>query len=222
MLEALIRVGGSLSQGDQLPRLCLGLGRLGTRYPLLVVPGGGPFADVVRTEERRYPLANSTAHWMAILAMDQYGYLLSDLIPGSGVVRDLEAAQQVAAAGSVPVLLPFSLLQAADPLPHTWEVTSDSIAAWIASQARIPRLALVKDVDGLFAAEPCAEGGAEPMAVIRLQELARCRGVDGYLATVLAGSGLHLWVLNGNEPDRLGELFEHGRTRGTYCYAAAI
>jgi aspartokinase-like uncharacterized kinase len=222
VIETLVRVGGSLMEGDRLAPLCRELGRLGTRHCLLVVPGGGRFADAVRVEDRRYSLGATTAHWMAVLGMDQYGLLLSDLIPRSCAVRSLEAAGEALAMGLVPVLLPFSLLHAADPLPHTWEVTSDSIAAWIASQAGIRRLVLLKDVDGLFGCDPRVERGDEPIPSMTREELARCQGVDRQLVTILSGSDLALWVINGNEPGRLTELLEQGRTRGTHCHATAI
>jgi aspartokinase-like uncharacterized kinase len=222
MIETLIRVGGSLMEGDQLAHLCQEVGHLGARHRLLVVPGGGRFADSVRAEDRRYRLGPTTVHWMAVLGMDQYGLLLTDLIPGSCAVRSLEAAGQAVAMGLVPVLLPFSLLYAADPLPHTWDVTSDSIAAWIAGQAGIWRLILLKDVDGLFGCDPRVTKGCEPIASMTREQLARCQGVDRQLVTVLSGSDLSLWVVNGNEPGRLTELFEQGWTKGTCCHATAI
>ena len=43
-----------------------------------------------------------------------------------------------------------------DALPASWEVTSDSIAAWVADQVGAGRLVLVKEVDGLFADWPRA------------------------------------------------------------------
>jgi hypothetical protein len=42
------------------------------------------------------------------------------------------------------VLAPSRWLAAADPLPHTWEVTSDSIAAWAAGELDAAHLILVK------------------------------------------------------------------------------
>jgi aspartokinase-like uncharacterized kinase len=221
VIEAVVRVGGSLMEGDQLAHLCQELGRLGAQHGLLVVPGGGRFANIVRAEDQRYGLGATAAHWMAVLGMDQYGLLLSDLIPGSCPVRTLEAAGEALLVGLVPVLLPFSLLYAADPLPHTWDVTSDSIAAWIARQAGIGRLVLLKDVDGLFAVEPRVAEKGEPMASMTEEELTCCQGVDRQLVNVLTGSDLGLWVLNGNEPGRLRELLEQGWTRGTYCHATA-
>ena len=217
MIEAVIKVGGSLSRGDRLPALCQQLGNSGRRYRLLVVPGGGPFADAVRAQDRRFGLGDAAAHWMAILGMDQYGWQLADLVPDSEPVWDLSTARAVAAAGRLPVLLPFALLHAADPLPHSWEVTSDSIAAWVAATVGAPLLILLKDVDGLFDGSP-VQGRTtfRRRTSVSLEQLAQCEGVDGYLAHLLERSGLKLWVLNGERPERLAELLVQGFTLGTH------
>ena len=222
VIEALVRIGGSLLDGEHLAALCQELGRLAARHSLLVVPGGGPFADVVRFQDRRFSLGKTATHWMAILAIDQYGYLLSELIPTACPVRDLDGARQALAAGHVPVLLPFEWLYKADPLPHSWQVTSDSIAAWLAHEAQIPRLVLLKDVDGLYDSDPSVDPQGELLATITLDELARCEGVDANLPSLLAGSDLELWVLNGNEPGRLAELLAGGQPRGTRYHGARI
>ena len=215
MLEV-IKVGGSLGRGAQLPALGQALARLGTAHAMLVVPGGGDFADMVRAYDRRYHLRDTTTHWMAVLAMDQYGYLLGDQIPGSAPVRDLAAAQTVAQGGRVPVLLPWALLQHADPLPHRWTVTSDSIAAWIAGTCGAKRLILLKDVDGLYRADPKGQTNAPLLPTLRVAALGNCGGVDPHLATVLKATPLDVWVINGAQPGRLEELLRTGETRGTH------
>jgi 5-(aminomethyl)-3-furanmethanol phosphate kinase len=121
-----VKVGGGV--GDALPRVCAGLSELGRRHRLLVVPGGAGFADAVRDADRRFALHPHTSHRMAILAMEQFGWLLSDLIAG------------------VPVLLPAGL--PLDDLPASWDVTSDSIAAWVAHKVGAERLVLVKAAHG--------------------------------------------------------------------------
>src|ERR671939_240574 len=68
-------------------------GRPGAPHPLLVVPGGGEFADAVGDYDRRHALRAETAHRMAILAMDQVGWALADLIPGAVRRTDLDAAE---------------------------------------------------------------------------------------------------------------------------------
>lgn len=215
-LDAVLKIGGSLSRGEGLVALCQAIGQLGQTYRLLVVPGGGAFADAVRDADRRYHLSATTAHRMALLAMDQYGCLLGDLVPGGRLVTDLLSARQVAEVGQVPLLLPAALLMQADPLPHSWEVTSDAIAAWVAGLVGAPRLVLLKDVDGLFSAHPAPGNKAVLLPRLSIEELARHQGgVDGALATVLAAVRLETWVINGRHPERLAELLHTGKTLGT-------
>ena len=202
-----VKLGGGV--GDSaLPALCTTLGELGQRHPLLVVPGGGAFADAVRDADSRFRLRAPTSHRMAILGMEQFGWLLSDLIPGA--VRCISLPQ--VSAGRTTVLLPSAL--PLDALPTSWHVTSDSIAAWVADRAGAGRLVLVKAVDGLFADWPPR---GEPLARLTVAELAALRGggVDEYLPTVLAGARFETWVVGGRDPARLAELLERGRTVGT-------
>jgi 5-(aminomethyl)-3-furanmethanol phosphate kinase len=205
-----VKLGGGVGRGagdDALRALCRVLGELGERHPLLVVPGGAWFADAVRDADRRFELPATTSHRMGVLGMEQFGWLLSDLIPGAE--RSVEAR---AAAGRTTVLLPAGL--PIDELPASWQVTSDSIAAWVADRAGAGRLVLVKEVDGLFAEWP-ARG--DPLAQLTVAELAALRpgGVDAYLPTVLQRATFETWVIGGHDPQRLVELLERGATAGT-------
>jgi aspartokinase-like uncharacterized kinase len=108
------------------------------------------------------------------------------------------------------------LLIQADPLPHSWQVTSDAIAAWVAGLAQASRLILLKDVDGLFSADPVQSETVTLLAQLSAEELAVHQGgVDEYLSTVLASVDLETWVINGQHPERLAELLCTGRTLGT-------
>jgi 5-(aminomethyl)-3-furanmethanol phosphate kinase len=123
---------------------------------ILVVPGGGALADAVREVDRRYArsqyaLTDDAAHWMAILAMDQYAYALASLDPDAVVVEAPEDAVAALHRGRLPVLAPHRWLRRADPLPHCWDVTSDSIAAWVAGAVGARHLLLVKPVPGSVA-----------------------------------------------------------------------
>ncbi len=216
MIEVVIKVGGSLSRGDNLQTLCRLLAEVGRRHRLLVVPGGGPFADTVRDCDSRYRLGKTASHWMAVLAMDQFGYLLSDLIPHSKPVRGLQAARKIALAGRIPLLLPFDLLRRADSLPHSWMITSDSISAWVAKLAGVTKLVLLKDVDALHINARTRKGEGKLLDHITLDQLAGCDGVDRYLATIISDGCLDLWIINGNKPHRMEELLAKGETRGTH------
>ena len=213
-----VKVGGGLASEageDALRAVCAALGELGARHPLLVVPGGAQFADAVRAHDHRFGLQAQTAHRMAILAMDQFGWALADLIPGAARCVELKPAR----AGVVSVLLPAALLAERDPVPASWAVTSDSIAAWVAGAAGAERLVLLKPVAGLYRTWPPED---EPIARLTVDELAALgpAGVDAHLPAVLRSTGVETWVIDGSEPSRLAELLDEGGTTGTLVVAA--
>jgi 5-(aminomethyl)-3-furanmethanol phosphate kinase len=209
-----VKVGGGLG-ADALRPLCSKLGELGRRHRLLIVPGGAWFADAVREADGRFGLPAAAAHRMAILGMEQFGWLLSELIPGAERRADLARVR----AGRTTVLLPAAL--PLERLPASWDVTSDSIAAWVARQTGAGRLVLVKGVDGLFADWPPR---GEPLARLTVAELAALRtgGVDAYLPIVLEGAPFETWVVGGRDPHRVVELLERGTTAGTRIAAARL
>ncbi len=175
---------------------------------LVVVPGGGRFAEEVRRADRRFGLGDSPAHWMAILAMDQYAYMLAHLAGEARLVRRPKAI----AVGRLNILAPSAWLVSSDPLQHSWQVTSDSIAAWVARQLRAKMLVLVKDVDGLFDRNP----KQHPRARLRLRAArGRLDGVvDAHFRRVLH-RGMPCWIVNGAYPDRVRALIETGSTYAT-------
>ena len=136
--------GGLLAHADHFDAVVETIGAAARVRPLLVVPGGGPFADAVRVVDGRFRLSDAAAHWMAVLAMDQYAHLIADRLAGGTVVADRRAVEPALQARKVPVLAPFQWMREVDPLPHSWDVTSDSIAAWIAGELDARRLVLVK------------------------------------------------------------------------------
>src|SRR5262249_10174117 len=94
-------------------------------HPLLIVPGGGPFADAVRSVDRRFRMSDSAAHWMAVLAMDQHAHLIAGRLTGGAITENLDDIVDALGRKRVPVLAPSRWLRAVDPLPHSWSVTSD-------------------------------------------------------------------------------------------------
>jgi 5-(aminomethyl)-3-furanmethanol phosphate kinase len=175
---SVIKVGGGLSQlPGALERVCSALEALSQQHPMLLVPGGGPFADAVRTFECKAGLSPAAAHWMAILAMDQYAYVLADRISGGVIVEQPGDVREILSAGRIPIMAPARWMRSADVLPHSWDVTSDSIAAVVAGALGARRLALIKPavsenpVDRYF---PAALPAGMPHLIVsweRLEEL---------------------------------------------------
>jgi len=176
-----IKIGGALASiPGALDRVCREVAAAAVRHMILVVPGGGPFADAVRQCDHTLSLSPSTAHWMAVLGMDQYGHVLANRIPGAVLVEEPGAVFQSLDHGSVVVLAPSRWLRASNVLPHSWDVTSDSIAAFVAGALDAARLILIKPgtslrepVDPYFATAlpygmPCSV-----VACDQLEELSR-------------------------------------------------
>ncbi len=222
-LDTVVKVGGSLCRGEGFAGLCRELGSLGRRHPLLVVPGGGEFADLVRKSYRQYDLGETAAHCMALLAMDQYGYLLNRFIEGSSLEAEMVSARQTAESGRVAIFLPSATVIGADPLPHSWEVTSDTIAAWTACNLSCRRLVLLKNVDGLIRSCGSGADAGEIIGKMTIEQLARhSGGVDGYLGRFLNRKPLETWVIHGLKPERISELLDTGNTFGTKIIPSLI
>lgn len=151
VVQTVLKLGGSLlAHRAHFDAAIAAIGATARGRRLLVVPGGGLFADAVRDVDRRLRLSDDVAHWMAVLAMDQYAHLIASRLTGGVLVEDEGAIARALCAGGVPVLAPSSMLREADPLPHSWTVTSDSISAWVAGRVGARRLILVKPPDAGF------------------------------------------------------------------------
>jgi 5-(aminomethyl)-3-furanmethanol phosphate kinase len=148
MTTVVVKVGGGLlGVPGALDATCAAVAELGRRQPVLVVPGGGAFADAVRTLDQRFGLSPDASHWMAILAMDQSAHLLAERIEGATLVEEYGAIRETLASGRVAVLAPSRWLRAADVLPHSWDATSDSISLFVAVALDATRLVLVKPAE---------------------------------------------------------------------------
>jgi hypothetical protein len=144
-VDIVVKIGGSLlSHARHLEIVLAAVGAAARKRRLVVVPGGGPFADTVRNLERQFPLGDDAAHWMAVLGMDQYAQLLATWLERAAIADTPSEIGMALDRGQVPVLAPSRWLRAENPLPHTWDVTSDSIAAWVAGRTGAYRLVLVK------------------------------------------------------------------------------
>ncbi|MFG1423376.1 aspartate kinase [Roseixanthobacter liquoris] len=135
-----VKLGGSLERSGDIRSLAC---RLAGRPGVVIVPGGGRFADAVRAAQGPLALSDRACHAMAILAMEQMAHALADCAPALAPCRTLEEIE--AAAGASAVLwFPARLLLAAREIPEDWDVTSDSLACWLATALAAPSLTLVK------------------------------------------------------------------------------
>ncbi len=163
---------------------------------VLIVPGGALFADAVR----KVKATEEAAHWMAVLAMEQYGYYLAD---GSGA----KLVDSLNIKNGVSILLPYNLLKKKDELPHTWDVTSDTIAAWVALQLGA-RFIKATDVDGIYI------NGVLEKEVYAKELAGKETCVDKELPGFLIRNKMNCEIINGNCPGRLIDALK-GKVAGT-------
>lgn len=173
-----VKVGGSLFD---LPDLGPRLGRwlsASNHAQVLLIPGGGAAADVVRNLDRIHGLGEEKSHWLALRAMTLNAYLLADLLPGGRVIDCLPACADCWRDHLLPILDAHAFARGdegtAAQLPHSWDVSSDAIAARVATLAEARQLILLKSVT--------------LPAGLEWEEAGRRGTVDRYFATALPPS----------------------------------
>jgi hypothetical protein len=179
------------------------------------VPGGGKFADAVREYDKKFKLPAEIAHRLAIVAMDQYGIVLSQLIPDSCMCNKLEDAQRFSKAGKVPIFFPSKMMFQDDALEASWDVTSDSIAAYIAEKLNAKKVVLITDVDGIFTEDPKTHADAKLISEVSVADLLgreERTSVDKYLPKLLSKSHVECYVVNGKHPQRIKALLSGEQT----------
>ena len=218
-MEAVLKVGGSLAEDPaSLTSLCQELSVLAKNYRILIVPGGGEFADTVRKFDKTYSLSGMVAHKMAILAMDQYGFFLSDITPNSYVSYSLKEISE-SVKGMLPIFLPSKFMFREDPLEHSWDVASDTIAAYIAGLLHAEKLILVTDVDGVFSEDPEKNMDAtciEELSAKKLLSWNKRTSVDKTLPKILLHTNLDCYVVNGRYLKRIKLILENKKTVCTH------
>ena len=185
-----VKVGGGLLRDEGLEglrRACAEVNELATKRPVLVVPGGGPFADAVRAVDEQVGLTDGVAHALALRAMDQLGAMLAPLLPAAEPLSDLAAPR---ALGLLAVAPAFA---GRPEVPESWAVTSDSLAVLAAGAIGADEAVLLKPVRGVVARWPSDD---PPLAVLTADELQalQARGggrvVDAYLPDAVRRTGV--------------------------------
>jgi aspartokinase-like uncharacterized kinase len=194
-----VKLGGSFAGSPYLADWTRALARCGGRA--VVVPGGGPFADAVRASQPAIGFDDRAAHEMALLAMDQYAIALAGTRRGFVVAQSLDAIRHVLEAGEVPVWAPSRMVRRLADIPPSWDVTSDSLAVWLAGRLAAARLLLVKQL------EPC---GAELSA----RALVAAGAVDAAFATFLAHSDTAASIIGPTRSEAAAAAIREGRPAG--------
>lgn len=162
--------------------------------PLLIIPGGGKYADAVREAD----LDDEISHWKAIEAMDTYGRFIASF--------GLPVIDTLAVPDHTSILLPSSCMRQYDPLPHSWDVTSDTIAAWVAATLQ-GELLLLKSVDGISINGVIKAEITSPMET---------DVTDPFLIPFVLEHRVDTWIINGSRPDTVARFLKGVGVIGTH------
>jgi aspartokinase-like uncharacterized kinase len=183
MREVIVKVGGSLYDLPDLGRrLRQWLDHQTER--VLLVPGGGPAADWIRQIDAAEPLGAEQSHWLALRSLTLAAHVLAGRLLNSVVIQHLPDRHAVWQRCQTPILdlFPFAVSDEANVghLDHTWDVTSDSLAARVCVVTGIRRLVLLKSC---------------PLPnPVDWEAAARDGLVDAAFPSVVAAAGLNLKV----------------------------
>ncbi|HEY1997940.1 aspartate kinase [Paraburkholderia sp.] len=138
-----VKIGGSLSHEptlrDWLTQLCeVGGGRI------VIVPGGGDFADKVRQYQSEWHFDDLAAHNMCLLAMTQYAIMMQGVLPELVLASSEAKIRRALRDGHVAVWVPTALMRDTPDAMSNWDTTSDSLAAWLSTMLNAERLIVVK------------------------------------------------------------------------------
>lgn len=164
---------------------------------IVIVPGGGIFADAVRDAQVKTGVDDTTAHQMAVVAMDQYATLMtglnSDLVMASSELEIAERGWQHRAV----VWKPSKMVLADKDLPTSWDLTSDSLAAWLASKLNAQHLLIVKSI---------------PFGHIKkndVENLTLDGVVDPYFGEYSTGKSFKSWLVSKSEFININQVISH-------------
>lgn len=207
-MTRVIKLGGSLlAKARELVHFLGGYAERNA-ISIVIIPGGGPFAEEIKRLPEKEAISDDAAHWMAVLAMHQYGFFLADDNPDIPVVESMDEIQN---AGHICIVLPYKILKDDDSLPHTWDVTSDTIAAFIAEKLGEKSFIKVTAVDGILDEDGSLINRIHPKELIE-KEHTGC--VDAELPGFLLRHNMSCVIVNGNFSERIIEVI---KGRETVC-----
>ncbi|MHA1670107.1 MAG: amino acid kinase family protein [Promethearchaeota archaeon] len=215
---ALFKIGGKILENEV--NLKNSISQLYNLYDtnvldkIIVVPGGGTFANFVRSLDLKLNLGDEKSHWMAIHAMDFNGQKLATRYKQIEIIEEIEDINKKRRVFAI--FLPFKYLKNNDFLPHNWQVTSDSIALYLAHELNFECVYLIKDVDGLIRKDySCIKeiSTMEFKTLKKSNQLLKMDNnklnkkfstpIDDYLPDLIDEYKLPCVILNGAEPARI-------------------
>jgi 5-(aminomethyl)-3-furanmethanol phosphate kinase len=202
----IVKLGGSLAYSRQHDAWLAAL--ISSGEPLILVPGGGPFADAVRDAQQRMGFDDVAAHRMALLAMEQFAVALASYSKAFALAASRRDMDDAVRTGKIPIWSPSLMSFGAPDIPASWSVTSDSLAAWLAGICAAPRLLLIKSSDLT---------GPMSIGAVAEQHI-----VDPFFPRFAAQSGAAVWIAGPASLPGAAAILREGGTPGVRVTLDAI
>ena len=216
-IKQVVKIGGSL-----FPNYAIDLAKKLENTNSLIVLGGGEFANLIRKYDSEINFSQETNHWTAIDCMDIIAKLVNDKVESTKLAYSIDDAITISDEGFTPIFVVSKFLREDDPFECSWDVTSDSIAAYI-SHLLNANLLIVTNVNGIYTQEPKEPGSTfiskiDAKTMLNFQE----SSIDVMLPSLLLKFGTNCYVVNGKCPERVLSLIDDNINDYNFDYTQII
>ena len=216
-IKQVVKIGGSL-----FPNYAIDLAKKLENTNSLIVLGGGEFANLIRKYDSEINFSQETNHWTAIDCMDIIAKLVNDKVESTKLAYSIDDAIAISDEGFTPIFVVSKFLREDDPFECSWDVTSDSIAAYI-SHLLNANLLIVTNVNGIYTQEPKEPGSTfiskiDAKTMLNFQE----SSIDVMLPSLLLKFGTNCYVVNGKYPERVLSLIDDNINDFNFDYTQII
>ena len=203
IIKQVVKIGGSL-----FPDYAINLAKKLESTDSCIVLGGGEFANLIRKYNDEQHFSDETNHWTAIDCMDIMAKLTNDKVESAKLAYSIDEINEISDDGFTPIFISSKFLRDEDPFECSWDVTSDSIAAYLAHVLNA-KLLIVTNVNGIYTQEP-KEKGSTFISKIDAKTLLTFpeTSVDVMLPSLLLKFGTNCYVVNGKCPERVLSLID--------------
>ena len=202
-VKQVVKIGGSL-----FPNHAIELANKLENTNSCIVLGGGEFADLIRKYNDEIGFSDEVNHWTAIDCMDIIAKLVNDKVDSAKLAYSINEVNKISDDGFTPIFVVSKFLRDEDPFECSWDVTSDSIAAYV-SHLLNANLLIVTNVNGIYTQEPKEPGSTfiskiDATTLLTFQE----SSIDVMLPSLLLKFGTNCYVVNGKYPERVLSLID--------------
>ncbi|MBQ2654472.1 MAG: delta 1-pyrroline-5-carboxylate synthetase [Methanobrevibacter sp.] len=216
-MKQVVKIGGSL-----FPNYAIDLADKLENTGSVIILGGGEFANLIRKYNDEMNFSDEANHWTAIDCMDIIAKLVNDKVESTKLAYSLEEVNEISNDGFTPIFVVSEFLKREDPFECSWDVTSDSIAAYVANCLNA-NLFIVTDVNGIYTQEPKEPGSTfiskiDAKTLLTFQE----SSIDVMLPSLLLEFGTDCYVVNGKCPERVLSLIDDNINDYNFDYTQII